>query len=632
MSASASDAPARTGIDANINHLCARVALLECVRRGCATIIVCPGSRSAPLAVAAHACIGMEAGEGGGPVDVLVAHDERGAAFMALGAARATGRAAAVITTSGTAVANLLPATVEASMDAVPLLLLTADRPPELHGCGANQSIPQAGILGAYPRLSIDLPCPDEQRDPRMALDAMAEAWALAHGVPPGPVHVNWRFREPLAPTPAPLEVPADARAAIASWEASGEPWAPRESRAQGNGDRNEREGWASRLQGMLSGSSRGVVVVGGARDPRESDALAGAVSRIGWPALVDITSGLRHRGCAHVVCHADLVLCAQGAGGGGGSASAADALAPDAVLRLGGRIASKRVQQWIDASVARGATLMVAGDGPEPMDPSRLAQATIRVGAGALVHALAAGSLKAPPSAAAASWRAADGAVARTVAGIESSAGARPTEPMVARVALREAARAGALAMLSSSMPVRDAEMHADRDGVPWCIANRGASGIDGIVATAAGACRARRRPTLALIGDVAALHDLSSWMLLRDLPAPLCMVIVHNDGGAIFRFLPIASHPAVFSPWFDAPHGIAFGSAAGMFGLTHRRPGTLEELGSDVRAALAGDAARCTVVEVACDPDRVVDDHRAIQDACAAAVHASVAAGTSG
>lgn len=626
MSAPASRAPSRPFADANINLCAARAAIVDCVRRGCTTIIVCPGSRSAPLAVAAASCRGMNAGHGAGCVDVVVAHDERGAAFMALGAARATGRAAVVITTSGTAVANLLPAAVEASMDGVPMLLFTADRPPELHGCGANQSIPQAGIFGTFPRLSIDMPCPDEQRDPRVALDAAAEAWAAAHGTPPGPVHVNWRFREPLAPTPAPLELAAGASEELLSWDASGQPWQARITPACPH---HADEVPLGQLQQALSQAARGVVVVGGARDPGESDALAEAVRRIGWPALADITSGLRQRDCPPAIHHADLALCAQGTqpGGSGTEAAAARALAPDVILRLGGRIASKRIQQWIDASAARGARLVVAGDGPEPMDPAREAHATVRIGAGAIVRGLADRRVHTGPSAADGAWRAADMAAARALARSESSAPGRPTEPMVARIALREAARARAIAMLSSSMPVRDAEMHADRDGVPWCIANRGASGIDGIIATAAGACRASGRPALALVGDVAALHDLSSWLLLRDLPAPLCLVIVHNDGGAIFRFLPIASHAAVFSPWFDAPHGIRFGHAAHLFGIAHCQPESQGALGAAVRAALSCGEPRCTVVEVACDPGNVVADHRSIQDACTAEVCAALA-----
>ena len=189
---------------------------------------------------------------------------------------------------------------------------------------------------------------------------------------------------------------------------------------------------------------------------------------------------------------------------------------------------------------------------------------------------------------------------------------------------------------MLSSSMPVRDAEMHADCAATPLCIANRGASGIDGIVATAAGACRASRTPVLLLIGDVAALHDLASWSLLRDLPAPMCVVVVNNDGGGIFRFLPIADHGEIYSPWFDSPHGLAFGGAAAMFSLAYERVGDMRGFAEAVRRSLRGDCGpmhaggrhSARIVEARTEADRIVDDHRAIQVECARAVHGSLAA----
>jgi 2-succinyl-5-enolpyruvyl-6-hydroxy-3-cyclohexene-1-carboxylate synthase len=629
--------------DPNLNHLCARIAVEECIRRGCRTVIVCPGSRSAPLAVAAARWSGLATAGRDGGVDVLVAHDERGAAFLALGAARVTGCAAIVITTSGTAVANLLPAAVEASMDGIPMLLFTADRPPELHGCGANQSVPQSGMLASVTRESIDVACPDEPGStPLDALDAAARAWDLAHGSVPGPVHVNWRFREPLAPVATQWSLERDVAARLEQWESSGVPWAvaaaTRSVDAWGMAAAGDLDALCARMQA----SRRGVVVAGGARSPADAAQLAQVARALPWPVIADITSGLRSEGSLpNVVHHADLALCATRPDGPAAAAcdDAVAALRPDMILRIGGRIASKRLQQWMDDAASAGCALAVAGDGAEPMDPSRCASVRVRVSAGALAARLASGAKALAPSAVSDAWLRADAAVARALEECcvrgEPAAASHATEPAAARTALREAHAAGAIAMLSSSMPVRDADMHADRARTPWCIANRGASGIDGIVATAVGACRATRRPVLLLIGDVAALHDLSSWSLLRHLPAPMCVVVVNNDGGGIFRFLPIAGHASVFSPWFDSPHGLDFAGAAAMFALPYVAAASDGQCAHAVRDALrevpagAGSCSghRAHIVEVRADAARVVPDHRRIQESCVRAVRDALA-----
>jgi 2-succinyl-5-enolpyruvyl-6-hydroxy-3-cyclohexene-1-carboxylate synthase len=383
-------------------------------------------------------------------------------------------------------------------------------------------------------------------------------------------------------------------------------------------------------------------VVAGGARSPEDAARLARVAQALPWPVIADITSGLRGgESRPNVVHHADLALCAGHVGSPAAPArdDAISALRPDMILRIGGRISSKRLQQWMDDCVPMGCTLAVAGDGIEPMDPSRRASMRVRVCPGMLADRIASCADSLARSAVADAWMRADAAVAHALEAFDAHAepggSSAATEPVAARIALREAHEAGAIAMLSSSMPVRDADMHADRGHTPWCIANRGASGIDGIVATAVGACRAARRPALLLIGDVAALHDLSSWAMLRDLPAPMCVVVVNNDGGGIFRFLPIGEHQPVFSPWFDSPHGLDFSGAAGMFSLPYVSVATDGDCAAAVREALREGPAsavsrgrhRARIVEVQSDAARVVPDHRRIQESCAIAVHDALA-----
>lgn len=655
--------------DPNLNHLHARIAVEECVRRGCRTIVVCPGSRSAPLAAAAATWRSRVPTAGEGAVDVMVAHDERGAAFLALGAARVTGRAALVITTSGTAVANLLPAAVEASMDGIPMLLFTADRPPELHGCGANQAVPQRGMLAPVARAAFDVPCPDDpSMTPLAVLDAVASAWERAHGIggPAGPVHVNWRFREPLAPVKVRWSLVPSVQHLLSEWERSSRPWrcgGDRPVRCDGAVHQvpceqdqarpsGSRAGWpalttcsSADLCARLSVARRGLVVAGGVRSPSEASSLARIARALPWPVIADIASGLRGGAPpSTTVHHADLALCAHASGDRTCHSPDAvgEALRPDVILRVGGRIASKRVQQWLDECVAAGSSLAVVGDGADPMDPSCSASAHVRAGLDELAEAMVAHATSFAPSEVAEAWRAADSAVAAALAALDGEdcdGAVRVSEPWIARAALREAHHAGAIAMLSSSMPVRDADMHADRTCTPRCIANRGASGIDGIVATAAGACRASGQPVLLLIGDVAALHDLSSWSLLRDLPAPICVTIVNNDGGGIFQFLPIAEHTSIYSPWFDSPHGLTFDGAASMFSLEHVAVGEGAACASAIRRALGGERRerggparhRASIVEVQASAQRIVPDHRGIQAVCASAVRDALAAGLS-
>ena len=581
----------------NLNHLWAALLVEEVVRQGTTFFAVCPGSRSTPLAVAA--ALNPRA-------EVLVHWDERAAAFAALGWGKATGRPAAVITTSGTAVANLLPAAVEARQAGVPLLLLTADRPPELRETGANQAIRQPGLFATVARWEADLGTPSADVDPAFVLTTVAEAVARARDG--GPVHLNGPFREPLAPTPDGADVPA-LLARLGGWVDGHDPYTRRLHPAS----RPEVGDLAHRLDTV----ARGLVVLGplDVTDTDTAPAAAEIAERLGWPLVADLLSGARlgRDGTA-----ADLALLSD----------RLRAEPPEAVLQFGGRPTSKRLARWI--ADARPALYVHVHPRAERIDPDhrvthRLVAPTGPV-ALALADALHAQVDRGPsPEAWRARWAAACGAARAAANAALDDSGL--SEPQVARTLARSLPK-GAGLVVAASMPVRDLDAFAEADGRGVVVAaNRGASGIDGTVATAAGFARGRGLPTALLIGDLALLHDQTSLALLRDGP-PVVVVAVNNDGGGIFHQLPVARPDALdadtFERLFGTPHGLGFADAARQVGLAYHAPTTRAAFEATLAEAIASGGS--ALVEVRTDRAEQAALRRDIARAVSEAVDAVV------
>ncbi|GIV62640.1 MAG: 2-succinyl-5-enolpyruvyl-6-hydroxy-3-cyclohexene-1-carboxylate synthase [Rhodothermaceae bacterium] len=576
----------------NSNHLWASLLVEELVRCGVTAFFLAPGSRSTPLvtAVAAHA-----------DAVPLLHVDERGTAFAALGYARATRRPAAWVTTSGTAVANGMPAVVEAATDAVPLLLLTADRPPELRQTGANQTIDQPGLFGDYVRWRFDLPAPEPGLDPAMVLTTVDQAVYRAMRSPAGPVHLNLMFREPLAPDPsdgAPLERADHLRA----WFERGTPYTTYAAvRAAAR---------AEALRPLIDGARRGLIVAGRLDTPSEGAAVQRLARHLGWPLLADVGSQARlGPGAPTRIDTFDLLL---------GHAAWAQEHRPDGVLYLGRRATSKRLAAFLDAT--RPDVLAVIRPDPFRFDPSHRVTHRVETEVVPFVEALTAEP--APPSAPGwqDAWTAADRRLKAWLGTALSGTGL--SEPAVARAVTRLIPPEQAL-VLASSMPVRDADTFATPEGAPVPVyTNRGASGIDGTVATAVGVARARGRPVTLLIGDLALLHDLNALMLLREVP--VVVVVINNDGGGIFHFLPIARHERFFEPFFGTPHGLGFEHAARLFGLPYHRPDTLPAFEAVYQAACA--AGRSALIEVVTDRHANVALHRRLLDEARAVVDGAI------
>jgi len=564
----------------------------EWARAGLTDAVVCPGSRSTPLALAL-----AEAADAG-RLRLHVHHDERSGAFLALGIGLATGGPAVVLTTSGTAAAELHAAVVEADLAGVPLLACTADRPPELRDVGAPQAIDQVHLFGRSVRWYGDPGVPDDGgRDRWRAFAARAHAATL--GDHPGPVHLNLPFREPLVGAAGELPAPRP----------GGGPWARTVS--AGGEQAPALADMAAELAGRRGVIVAGHVAGGGGLD---GDAVHAAAASLGWPVVAEPRSPA-WRPADTLVPHLDAVL---------RSPRAAGLLRPEVIVRLGPPGASRVVNEWLAAA---GAVELVAGS--RWSDPAATA-AVVVDRAGPVVSALAAAAATAmPPPGWLDRWQAVADA-ARAAAGGEigpvSPGGDGPTEPAVARAVVRGVA-AGTALVVSSSMPIRDVERYAVPRREVRVLANRGANGIDGVVSTAVGVAVGGGAPAALLIGDVAFLHDSNGLLGTASRGIDLMCVVVDNDGGGIFSFLPQARALAAerFETLFGTPHGVDLVALAGAYGVRARRLDPRE----DVTGAVAEAAAEGGVQVLVVPTDRTanVEAHRRVDDAIAAAVEAALA-----
>ena len=529
----------------------------EWARAGVRHAVVSPGSRSTPLALALAA---------DGRIDLGVHHDERAAAFMALGIGLATGTPAVVLTTSGTATAHLFPAVLEASHAGVPMLVCTADRPPELQGVGAPQTIDQAELYGRAVRWFADAGVADAGSTSSWRPLA-ARAVAEAIGADPGPVHLNLPFREPLVGEPGEL------------------PPSTGSGRDEGSS--------ATRIATRLPEAARGVIVAGGGIVDR--GAVEALARTTGWPVLADPRSGCRLPDGWSIACFDALLRHDR----------FAEQHRPDVVVRLGDAPASKVLASWLASSGAHQIAV-----GRRVVDPERTAAERVTADP-SLWCSVATTSHDADPEWLA-SWRAADRAAQ---AAIEAAVDAYDelTEPFVARTV---AAQAETL-VVASSMPVRDVEWYAEPRAGLTVFANRGVNGIDGVVSTAVGVALTGRRVT-ALVGDVAFLHDSNALIGLTGRGVDLTIVVVDNRGGGIFSFLPQARLlPAPrFEELFGTPHDVdlvALAGAHGIDAITIAAP-------AELAGALRGGGVSVVVVPTV--RHRNVEVHDELHAAVAAAV----------
>jgi 2-succinyl-5-enolpyruvyl-6-hydroxy-3-cyclohexene-1-carboxylate synthase len=578
----------------NANTALASAFVEELARGGLRHAVVSPGSRSTPLAVAFWRQ---------SEIEVTVIVDERSAGFFALGAAQASGAPVALLCTSGTAVANYHPAVCEADESAVPLVVLSADRPPELRGIGAGQTLDQIKLFGSSVRWFCEVGTHEADDDGLLHYRSVAcRALAAARGeTRPGPAHLNLPWREPLAPTPVKGAVTATDPLALEG----------RDGRPLTAVTRIDLEPSAFLLEemaGHIGDAIAGVIVAGRQLDPELREPLAHLARVSGFPILAEPTSQLRRgpHDRSHIIAGYDLLLRDE---------HFARSVVPDFVLRFGEMPTSKPLRSWLAASGASEIAIDPYGGWNEP---GNRASAILRADPTELASGWAA-RLEKEPRGAPEAWIAAEAAAqAALSAELDDADGGTISEPALHR-ALGAAHAGGDLVYTASSMPIRDQEAFlATGDGDVAFLSNRGANGIDGLISSGIGAARASGRPTTIVSGDLGLLHDIGGLATLREVSTPVRIVVIDNDGGGIFHFLP--QQGALGGDEFEAllgtPRGVSADKAAALFDLPHHRLDAL----ADLPAVLA---AGTGLIEVRTDRRTNVEAHRRIS----ARVHAAIA-----
>lgn len=539
------------------NEFWANLLIEELVRLGVRHACIAPGSRSTPLTLAAieHPLL-----------ETPTHFDERGLGFFALGVAKASQAPVVIIVTSGSAVANLYPAVVEAYQTQQPLILLTADRPEELIDCGANQAIEQPGIFAHFAPARIDFPAPTQGLD---YLSLLKQVDLVVQQKPLAPVHLNCPFREPLYPSENPQSFAGELEP-LREWLASGQPIISPQQQEE------PIELCLPELPG---------VIIAGALAPQEQEAAIKLQQQLGWPLLADVQSNLR--GTSNVIHYPELALqlpqvrqsldgCQQ-------------------FILLGGRLISKTLQQWLEQKEWQFSAQISAH--PGPFDGGLLIMQRVK----APLDRVTVSAVKANFP-----WSAEK--INRAIQHQLTLRSSKLSECSLASN-LSSIVSNNTVLMLGNSLPIRLFEQR--HSGSQAILSNRGASGIDGLLATAAGVARGQQEPVTLLLGDLSLLHDLNSLALSQQVKAPLRVIVLNNDGGNIFDLLPVPD-PKTLDDYYRLRHGYQFKAAAQQFGWDYHQVTDWD----DVDKAMAS-KHRVTLIEVITPPGEAVQQlKQALQD----------------
>ena len=581
----------------------------ELQRAGVRNVVICPGSRSTPLAMAFAAQPAIR---------TWMHVDERSAAYFALGMAKQLRQPVAILCTSGTAAANFLPAVVEAKLTHVPLLVLTADRPHELRDNGAPQSIDQNRLYGTYAKWFVDLALPEATNAAlRYIRTIAARASALTQAVPAGPVHLNFPFREPLLPEPVPDQpMPQVAQRDLIAWR----------GRANNAPYINVRNASASaptattiaHIMDLVQGVQRGLIIVGPIDVPSLAEPIVRLAQHLGYPILADPLSQLRcgEHDQAMVLSSYDAFLRID---------SFIESAQPELVLRFGAVPTSKPLQLYLKRYASCPLLVIDGHEGWE--EPTQLASELIHADPAALCQGLLA-VLKQPDGelpfsqAWISMWRDADRITRQT---IQSAVQDFP-KLFEGRVftELSGLLPDDTTLYAGNSMPVRDL------DTFFYCtvqrihtMGNRGANGIDGVVSSALGASAAagQNKPTILVLGDLSFYHDLNGLLAARLHGLNLTIVLINNDGGGIFSFLPQAAYQEQFEQLFGVPTGLDFRLAVQMYGGQYERVENWEQFRKLVSRAVRSKGLH--IIEVQTERASNVTMHRQLWEVVGKAIN---------
>ncbi len=587
--------PTYTYVSAFIDELC---------RSGVRHVVICPGSRSTPLAMALAEQQSMR---------MWMHVDERSAAFFALGLAKRLGGTVALLCTSGTAAANFFPAIIEAKLTHVSLLVLTADRPHELRDCGAPQSIDQNRLYGTYVKWFVDVALPEATNTALRYVRTLANrAVALAQAVPAGPVHLNFPFREPLTPGPLP-DLPLPSSAQCDSTACCGRPDHTPYVTVYDSSLAGPSAATLAQLAANIRARRHGLIIVGPQDDRALIEPLTQLARRLGYPILADPLSQLRcgDHDQTHVLSSYDAFLRIE---------SFVERTSPDFILRFGAMPTSKPVLLYLKRYSSCPLVVIDKHSGWE--EPTQLAADFIHDDPVALCHDVIAQVQPLDDVASSAwltTWQQADRVTRQTMQ--NSMQGYAELFEGRIFTELAELLPDDATLYVGNSMPVRDL------DTFFWntarhirVLGNRGANGIDGVVSSALGASAAAEDATVLVVGDLSFYHDLNGLLAAKLHSLNLTIVLVNNDGGGIFSFLPQADYPEHFERLFGTPTGLDFRSAVQMYGGQFQRITNWEQFRKVVSKGLSCEGLH--VVELLTQRDSNVALHRQLWQAVSKAL----------
>ncbi len=585
-------------------YVCAFVDELQ--RAGIYNIVVCPGSRSTPLALAIAAQPGIH---------TWMHVDERSAAFFALGMAKRSAQPVALLCTSGTAAANFFPAIVEAKLTHVPLLVLTSDRPHELRENGAPQTIDQTRLYGSHVKWSVDVALPEATNAALRYIRTLADrASALTAATPAGPVHLNFPLREPLTPAPIanhPL-LPLAERDAVA--------WLGRPDNApyvivRDTEQSTPTSATVAHLAELIQKATHGLILVGPQENTSLLEPLVHVAQLLGYPILADPLSQMRNIDVAqqsHILTSYDAFLRID---------AFVEKMQPDLILRFGAMPTAKPVLTYLKRYPS--CPLVVIDGNEDWQEPTQLASELIHADPVALCEALVGTDVSRPSlhntmqegvlkqtrtEVWLATWQKADTYTREALqATIQDF-----SEPFEGRVftELAQLLPKDALLYTGNSMPVRDLDTFFWGSNTLRIMGNRGANGIDGIVSSALGASAVSNGPNVLVIGDLSFFHDMNGLLAAKLHKLDLTIIVVNNDGGGIFSFLPQADYPEHFEQLFGTPTGLDFSHAAAMYEGNYQRVADWQQFRIAVERGMQDGGLH--IVEVVTERESNVRMHR--------------------